>query len=993
MSSDATSESKSPASSGSTNLRAQPAISQQTPISHREDNLLPPKSNNALGRWRNKSYSVDISDNLASVHGQDKARTFTAFASSKHRPVDFDNRDDEDYEMLEHGTMEITPNSIDDFEPDSDGFRQHLRSFFPNINAYLADRIARQQVIRYSNLWTAKVTHMRLGANCYCGPLCIALGGAAYALDRNENLNETDVSLAQGDAMEEAATDGVLHSGSLPNGIPMPPTASLPAELECQLCYIRQRIMHKSDWIKHVHHDVQPFTCTWDHCRHPGAFNCKADWVRHENEVHRHLEWWTCDTRLCRHTSYQKDNFLQHLVREHKYTDPRWKTKTVMKRSANVESTWQKVEQCHHETPERPKDEPCKFCGRTFPSWEMLTGHMANHLEQIALPVIRLVNKKAKDLAAGIIINPVQETHPRSADDSATAAETSFIARPGQCYQSHLMNPEPEGRSQQSPFTLFNDMAYYEHKMSTELDSRERIGLPSIQMPLLHWPPSGTRPSFHYASNVDGISGAQAGPPYMGGNEDWLEQDSQPPSIAEQGVPVEELRRTTIADRGRSISVKGSPESTDSYQSVIPRRHSLDSEPLRRQASSSRSCDDTTSTDEWLSLSLEDASDIDVSMHISKETRAKALSLLLISFMNWRGCLTFRQCGAGAAQDSAGVSRAAPEPSLFNEATSHASLKRRQENSEEEDENESSSRKKKAPNPRADSTGSADESTLLFACPFYKWRPLAYRPCRAKVLKEISRVKLHLWRCHKIPIYCPRCFSEFAAEDERDTHIREVNCDIKEIKVLEGVTAEQKAKLTRRVNTKLTRREQWNEMYTILFPGEPLPSNPYISEGLLSQELTALQDFMAQQWPIEFELFTANGGIPAELRGHEDVLQAFSASLFEEAVGSTMRQFEEWQRKNKASSPNSGYKSDSTLLLEESNDGAEHTSCDPANKPSVLPFGAQALGANPFDDDEFAWAAWGSEHVSCDKNSGFNLFEALYGNNKDVYDDFLGRSL
>lgn len=199
-----------------------------------------------------------------------------------------------------------------------------------------------------------------------------------------------------------------LSPGSFPPGVPMPPTQCLPAEFECQLCYQKKRIHQPSGWTKHVHEDVGPFTCTWYKCRDPDMFKRKADWLRHENEGHRHLEWWTCDVKDCRHTCYRKDNFLQHLVREHKFLEPKTKTKGAMKRAGSLEPTWQKVEECHQETTDRPQGEPCKFCGHVFPTWKKLLKHLANHMEQIALPILRLVDIKAKNIDRDTIISPFQ---------------------------------------------------------------------------------------------------------------------------------------------------------------------------------------------------------------------------------------------------------------------------------------------------------------------------------------------------------------------------------------------------------------------------------------------------------------------------------------------------------------------------------------------------------------------------------------------------------
>ncbi|OAA36517.1 C2H2 finger domain-containing protein [Beauveria brongniartii RCEF 3172] len=323
-----------------------------------------------------------------------------------------DEDDDDDDDLLEDSEMKKNPNEIDSIPHTFAGFQEHTLKLNPGLQSgrlYLVDRIAHQQVIRYKHLLNLKVNHMRQGANCACGSLCMALGGSAKIL--GDQKGDRDRIGAFGTRFEDddSPAEGIISNESFPPDIPMPPTQYLPAEFECQLCYQKKKFQKPSDWTKHVHEDIGPFTCTWDKCRDPKTFKRKADWVRHENEGHRHLEWWTCDVEDCRHTCYRKDNFLQHLVREHKFVEPKVKTKAAMKRAGGVEPTWQKVEECHMETEDRPQDEPCKFCGRVFPTWKKLTVHLAKHMEQISLPVLRLVEMRAKDLGADSIISPVQD--------------------------------------------------------------------------------------------------------------------------------------------------------------------------------------------------------------------------------------------------------------------------------------------------------------------------------------------------------------------------------------------------------------------------------------------------------------------------------------------------------------------------------------------------------------------------------------------------------
>lgn len=202
-------------------------------------------------------------------------------------------------------------------------------------------------------------------------------------------------------------TDGKVNATQFPPGVPQPPVLRLPAEFECPICFKVKTFSKPSDWTKHVHEDVQPFTCTFEDCREPKSFKRKADWVRHENERHRHLEWWTCTIPDCSHTCYRKDNFVQHLVREHKMAEPKLKAQKAAKRAKketldggpsegtpsqeDFDEVWKLVNSCHQTTINLPSQEKCRFCGSACQSWKKLTVHLARHMEQISLPVLDLI--------------------------------------------------------------------------------------------------------------------------------------------------------------------------------------------------------------------------------------------------------------------------------------------------------------------------------------------------------------------------------------------------------------------------------------------------------------------------------------------------------------------------------------------------------------------------------------------------------------------------
>jgi hypothetical protein len=148
--------------------------------------------------------------------------------------------------------------------------------------------------------------------------------------------------------------EGTVRISSFPNGIPLPPTRVLPNEFECHLCFTVRKIRKPSDWSKHVLDDVKLFTCSWEQCKEQKPFTRKSDWIRHENEKHRHLEWWVCQVDECMHTCYRKDDFVQHLIREYKLPEPKQRTKVAIKRDRATEIVWRMVDRCHHGTLARP---------------------------------------------------------------------------------------------------------------------------------------------------------------------------------------------------------------------------------------------------------------------------------------------------------------------------------------------------------------------------------------------------------------------------------------------------------------------------------------------------------------------------------------------------------------------------------------------------------------------------------------------------------------
>lgn len=324
-----------------------------------------------------------------------------------------------------------------------DGFRDHVLKLNSMMEpGFLVDRLAHQQMIRYKALLGLRVKHSGAlnDGECDSAEFCLSMGGStkyheAKAKGRNAKSLHVD-----GDG-SDSNPENQLGAESFPEGVPKPPAHSLPAEFECQLCFKVKKFQKPSDWTKHVHEDVQPFTCTYPNCKEPKSFKRKADWVRHENEKHRQLEWWTCEVDDCSHKCYRKDNFLQHLVREHKLQEPRTKSKAAIKKAKgqDEEEAWRIVRECHHETSAKPNEEPCKFCGRTFTTWKKLTVHLGKHMEQISLPVLRVVEQRPVD--ANTIISPIEALPTRHAPVTPIGMNRQVSAGSSANYHSNNISP------------------------------------------------------------------------------------------------------------------------------------------------------------------------------------------------------------------------------------------------------------------------------------------------------------------------------------------------------------------------------------------------------------------------------------------------------------------------------------------------------------------------------------------------------------------------
>lgn len=214
--------------------------------------------------------------------------------------------------------------------------------------------------------------------------------------------------------------------------------------------------------------------------------------------------------------------------------------------------------------------------------------------------------------------------------------------------------------------------------------------------------------------------------------------------------------------------------------------------------------------------------------------------------------------------------------------------KRKRGNEEDGDQDE---RRRPFDSHRSESDAEGGKNERSFACPYCKWKPVTYGNCQDAVLKEISRVKQHLFRKHVGPVQCVHCYAEFRTSELRDAHLLQRSCTTLPRRTMEYMTEDMQTRIKRRVDPKKTKSEQWYEIYAILFPNDPVPKDPYLDE-VISAELTALEAFAREEFPQLAETIISEH-LPAPLRHQEQVLRSFLPWLIEQGFHNLLRRFEE----------------------------------------------------------------------------------------------------
>jgi hypothetical protein len=171
-----------------------------------------------------------------------------------------------------------------------------------------------------------------------------------------------------------------------------------------------------------------------------------------------------------------------------------------------------------------------------------------------------------------------------------------------------------------------------------------------------------------------------------------------------------------------------------------------------------------------------------------------------------------------------------------------------------------------------------DSSRL--ACPFYKNNPRNHQDCRLYVAKNISRLKYHLKRKHTAPYRCHRCQQAFDTNHQLLEHAQKtLACEAKQ-RQWEGVDPDQQQVLQKRTSSKGNEKDNWFEIFSLLFPHSQPPNSPY--HDLDSPEAHELQErpTLKDMWVPVVEIFLSK--LPLHLRSFQDELGTLMQSAMQE---------------------------------------------------------------------------------------------------------------
>ncbi|KAK4221089.1 hypothetical protein QBC38DRAFT_492765 [Podospora fimiseda] len=128
-----------------------------------------------------------------------------------------------------------------------------------------------------------------------------------------------------------------------------------------------------------------------------------------------------------------------------------------------------------------------------------------------------------------------------------------------------------------------------------------------------------------------------------------------------------------------------------------------------------------------------------------------------------------------------------------------------------------------------------DSSNTTLACHLWKHDPNRYQKCSEESFHTMDDVKEHIETAHRREQYCPICYDQFTGPDASKIyreHIIARGCkrrdDPIEIEGLQGDLMDRVCEWEPASTSSV--KEQWKEIWTIIFPGVQVPESP-LMEG------------------------------------------------------------------------------------------------------------------------------------------------------------------
>lgn len=255
------------------------------------------------------------------------------------------------------------------------------------------------------------------------------------------------------------------------------------------------------------------------------------------------------------------------------------------------------------------------------------------------------------------------------------------------------------------------------------------------------------------------------------------------------------------------------------------------------------SLDDSLDSDMF---SISESSD-EVELLDPRETVYPLLKNILHELLTGFRTVTQYQISPGQGGDNSGPV-ASTTKSSHSGASSRPSQKRNLLPDEEDNDDEDGSH---LPPPKRIKLSHGKNLQKYFACPFLKWGPTKYSSCcvNVKKLSSISYVKQHLIRKHTPERYCQVCqVANFPDDDSLERHINTGKCTHRDRTMLDGISYQQRSRLSRKSTPNASKEDQWFAIWDILFAGHPRPNTVYMDTDL-TREMLQLHEYFTTRGP------------------------------------------------------------------------------------------------------------------------------------------------